>query len=102
MSADPKLVRDFFLSAAELQPEERAAYLDGQCADPDARAAVERLLAAHDEPASALDRPAPGTPTAAFAPIAERVGTRVGPYKLVEQISEGASAWCSSPSNRSH
>jgi serine/threonine protein kinase/tetratricopeptide (TPR) repeat protein len=53
------------------------------------REAVERLLAAHAEPASVLDRPAPGVPTASHTPIAERVGTTIGPYKLMEQIGEG-------------
>ena len=32
---------------------------------------------------------APGVPTADFAPIAETVGTKIGPYKLMEQIGEG-------------
>jgi serine/threonine protein kinase/tetratricopeptide (TPR) repeat protein len=89
MSADPKLVRDLFLAAAELPAAERADYLSSHCADPDVRAAVERLQAAHDQPASVLDRPAPGTPTGPYAPIAERVGTLIGPYKLMEQIGEG-------------
>jgi serine/threonine protein kinase len=89
MSADPSLVRELFLAAAELPAAERAAYLDAHCADSDVRAAVERLLAAHDAPASALDRPAPGVPTEKYAPVAERVGTMIGPYKLMEQIGEG-------------
>ena len=89
MSADPKLVRDLFLAAAEVSGAHRPAYLSDHCTDPDVRAAVERLLAAHDEPASVLDRPAPAGPTAAYAPIVERVGTMIGPYKLMEQIGEG-------------
>jgi serine/threonine protein kinase/tetratricopeptide (TPR) repeat protein len=89
MSADPKLVRDLFLSAAELPASERTAFLGSHCADPDIHAAVERLLAAHDEPASVLDRPAPGMPTADYAPITEKPGTLIGPYKLMEQIGEG-------------
>jgi hypothetical protein len=65
MSADPKLVRDLFLAAVELPAVERAAYLaanDG--GDADVRAAVERLLAAHEQPASVPARPAPGIPPA--------------------------------------
>jgi serine/threonine protein kinase/tetratricopeptide (TPR) repeat protein len=90
MPADPKLVRELFLAAAELPATDRAAYLtahDG--GDAELRAAVERLLAAHEQPASVLARSAPGMPTDDYAPIAERVGTRIGPYKLMEQIGEG-------------
>jgi serine/threonine protein kinase/tetratricopeptide (TPR) repeat protein len=89
MATDPKLVRDMFHAAVELPAAERTAYLSNKCDDPDVRAAVERLLAAHDEPASLLNRPAPGIPTGVYAPIAERVGTMIGPYKLMEQVGEG-------------
>jgi WD40 repeat protein/serine/threonine protein kinase len=90
MPADPKRVRDLFLAAAELPAGDRAAYLSANVGDDDElQAAVERLLAAHEQPASLLDRPAPGVPTAEFKPINERPGTMVGPYKLMEQIGEG-------------
>src|SRR5438309_551401 len=57
MPADPKLVRDLFLAAVELPAAERAAYLTAHCGgDAELRAAVERLLAAHDQPAGVLDR----------------------------------------------
>jgi serine/threonine protein kinase/tetratricopeptide (TPR) repeat protein len=90
MPADPKRVRDLFLAAAELPAADRAAYLSANDGgDAELRAAVERLLAAHEQPAPVLLRPAPGVPTADYAPIAETVGTRIGPYKLMEQIGEG-------------
>src|SRR5262245_40902280 len=90
MPAEPKLARDLFLAAVELPAEERAAYLSANAGgDAEVRAAVERLLAAHEQPASVLVRPAPGIPTADFAPIAERVGTMIGPYRLMETIGEG-------------
>src|SRR5262245_34204610 len=90
MPADPKLVRDLFLAAAELPAAARGTYLTEHCGDDaELRAAVERLLAAHERPASVLNRPAPGLPTADYAPLAERPGTMVGPYKLMEQIGEG-------------
>jgi serine/threonine protein kinase/tetratricopeptide (TPR) repeat protein len=90
MPADPKRVRDVFLAAAELPAGDRAAYLSANAGDDaELRVAVERLLAAHEQPAPVLLRPAPGVPTADFAPIAERVGTKIGPYKLMEQIGEG-------------
>jgi serine/threonine protein kinase len=90
MPADPKLVRDLFLAAVELPAAERASFFAASVGeDAELRAAVERLLAAHEHPASVLARPAPGIPTADHAPIAERVGTMIGPYKLMEQIGEG-------------
>jgi serine/threonine protein kinase/tetratricopeptide (TPR) repeat protein len=90
MPADPKRVRDLFLAAAELPDGERAAYLSANVGgDTELLAAVERLLAAHEQPAPVLLRPAPGVPTADFAPIVETVGTKIGPYKLMEQIGEG-------------
>lgn len=52
MPTDPKLVRDQFFAAAELPISERAAYLAAHCGDDsELRAAVERLLAAHEQPA---------------------------------------------------
>ncbi len=52
MPINPNLVRDHFLAAAELPAAERAAYLTTHCGgDAELRAAVERLLAAHDQPA---------------------------------------------------
>jgi serine/threonine protein kinase len=89
MSADAKRVRDLFLAAVELPTADRAAFLDREAGHPDLRAAVERLLAAHDQPASVLDGPAPSIPTSDYAPLPEDVGTTIGPYKLREQIGEG-------------
>ncbi len=66
--------------------QERADYLDEACGtDVDLRRQVERHLAAGltKEPNPAL----PGTVDE--VPIAERPGTLVGPYKLMEQIGEG-------------
>ncbi len=81
MPADARRVRDLFLAATELPVAERAAYLTAHCGDDaELQAAVERLLAAHEQPASVLVRPAPGIPTAAdYAPITEKPGTKVGP-----------------------
>jgi serine/threonine protein kinase/WD40 repeat protein len=83
--------RSVFLAALEIgDPVERAAYLDRACAaDPDLRRGVEELLAAHGRSGSFLARPALGEPTAAEEPIAERPGSVIGPYKLMEQIGEG-------------
>ena len=87
MPTNPKLVRDHFLAAAELPAAERAAYLTAHCGgDAELLAAVVRLLAAHDQPASVLNRPFMGCrqPTAAYVP-SERPGTVIaGRYKLLE------------------
>jgi tetratricopeptide (TPR) repeat protein len=73
-------------------PEERAAFLDRACAgDAERRARLEALLRAYEEAGNFLegDRP-PGAPGATVdAPISERPGTVIGPYKLLEQIGEG-------------
>jgi len=57
MPIDPKLVRDRFLEAAERPAAERAATLKASCGDDDElRSEVERLLAAHDQPAAIFDQ----------------------------------------------
>jgi serine/threonine protein kinase len=87
---------DVFLRAAEVDsPAERRLFLDQECGDDAAlRAQVESLLAASAKVGSFLNRPAVQAPpgrqgTVAYEPIAERPGTVVGPYKLMEQIGEG-------------
>ncbi len=71
-------------------PDDRNAYLDQACADvPDLREKVVALLRAYDEAGSSLDPPLPAfTPTSGYAPV-EGPGTRIGPYKLLQQIGEG-------------
>ena len=70
---------------------EREAYLDDACAGkPELRSEVDALLKAHEKAGSFLDGPAyDGNRTTDAEPIAERPGTFVGPYKLLEQIGEG-------------
>jgi eukaryotic-like serine/threonine-protein kinase len=92
MSVDPKRVQAVFLAAVE--QADRAAILDRECGgDAELRRRVEALLNANDEPASYLDRPAvelaKPTGTVDYALIAEKAGSRVGQYKLMEQIGEG-------------
>ncbi len=60
MPIDPKLVRDRFLEAVELPAAERAAALASSCGDDaELRAEVERLLAAHEQPAAVFDQLVP-------------------------------------------
>ncbi len=56
MPAEPNRARDIFLSALDLSPEQRPAYLAEACGgDADLRAEVERLLAANADPDSILE-----------------------------------------------
>src|SRR5262249_7230643 len=70
--------------------EERAAYLQEACAgDAKLRRRVEVLLRAHAEPDDILDPPEAAVATVDEAPLAERTGTRIGPYRLLQQLGEG-------------
>jgi serine/threonine protein kinase/tetratricopeptide (TPR) repeat protein len=109
MSVDPKRLKELFLGAAAITDRaQREAWLATQCGpEPDLLAKVQALLKARDNPESLLDLLAPPAAMpheeaaqepcpspAALAgtvdePMAERVGTRVGPYKLLQQIGEG-------------
>ncbi len=92
-------VQEIFGEAVKIESQTgRKQYLDGVCAgDPQFRARVEELLAAHGEAGSFLESPAGQlpedlSPTATFStpkPIAEAPGTIVGRYKLLQQIGEG-------------
>src|SRR5262245_62632537 len=91
MPADPNLIREHFLAVVALDATEREQYLTAQCPDPTVRPAIERLLAAHDQPASVLNRSAQVTAehTKTFG-TTEEPGTIIGGrYKLLEAIGEG-------------
>ena len=108
-----------FAAALEVTPAERGALLDRQCPDAGLRLRVERLLRLMEGAGQFLERPAaaaepvadalaataavttdegaarPGGPTTDAStgtgnrPLTEGPGTRVGPYKLLQQIGEG-------------
>src|SRR5262245_9997964 len=99
MTAPSRSLKELFLAALEVAPEVRAAWLERECAaDAGLREHLRLMLAAHDAPQSLLDRPA-GYPAASLPgegvgptvdqPMAERPGTRTGPYTLLQQIGEG-------------
>src|SRR5215470_8185417 len=71
--------------------QERAAYLDEVCGDDtDLRANIESLLSAYED-GQFLESPAAAlAETADLSPQTEGPGTVIGPYKLLEQIGEGA------------
>src|SRR5437868_1166929 len=83
---------ELFLQALELgSPGERQEYLDGACAgDAALRAEVEALLEAGARAGSFLESPARDQVATVDEPAsAERPGTVIGSYKLLEQIGEG-------------
>ena len=91
MTVPSKPLKELFLSALEVAPNDRADWLDRECAgDEGLREQLNLMLAAHDAPHSLLDQPAMVEPGATFdQPITEKPGTQIGPYKLREQIGEG-------------
>jgi serine/threonine protein kinase/WD40 repeat protein len=99
MKPNAQRVRDVFVAAVDLPPDQWQAFLKQTCAgDEDLRRQVSRLLEAHQQPGSFLDQPvahvqATGVldPTGNGAATAaqERPGTRIGPYELLERIGEG-------------
>ncbi|MGE3819276.1 MAG: protein kinase [Isosphaeraceae bacterium] len=93
---------DLFLRALEVKaPDQRRELLDRECADDAAlRAEVECLLDADAQASGFLDRPADGLgvarglgdlPDQEIVPprSVERVGSAIGPYRLLRQIGEG-------------
>jgi serine/threonine protein kinase/tetratricopeptide (TPR) repeat protein len=102
MDKQPVGVKPVFDRALEIAAgAERAAFLDQACAgEPDLRQKVEALLDAYAAAGSFLERPALGLGgTGSQGPRAsapedpaagsERRGSRIGPYRLLEQIGEG-------------
>jgi serine/threonine protein kinase/WD40 repeat protein len=104
MTWNPR-ANELFLQAVELSsPGERQKYLDEACAgDAALHAEVEGLLEAGARAGSFLASPAAGLPspleaqgqgvraaaTVVAPAFAERPGTVIGPYKLLQQIGEG-------------
>jgi WD40 repeat protein/serine/threonine protein kinase len=85
-------VETIFLAALDrATPQERQAYVDGACnSDPQVRDRVMELLRAHEASHGPLDRlPSEVLPLTADLPHAERPGTQIGPYKLLQVIGEG-------------
>jgi serine/threonine protein kinase len=92
---EPKSIDRIFWDAAQLaSPGERTAYLERVCAgDAELRRRVEQLLQARSKAEGFLESPV--LVATADEAAAERPGTVIGPYKLIEPIGEGGmgSVW---------
>ncbi len=91
---DPELA--IFSEARRLPVDQRAAYLDQACAgDAVLRQRVEDLLQAGEKAGAFLENPAAAGPPGPGGTIrvtvfpAEKLGDRVGRYKILQQIGEG-------------
>jgi serine/threonine protein kinase len=83
---------DIFMAALDIESADgRLAFLNEACGnDGSLRSRVEALLASHSNAGTFLNEPAFEAPTLTVCkPAAERAGTVIGPYKLLEQIGEG-------------
>jgi WD40 repeat protein/serine/threonine protein kinase/tetratricopeptide (TPR) repeat protein len=104
MPIDLSRVKAIFLAAAEkTNSSEQEAFLHDACgADEELRRQVEALLRQHEQASDFLESPPPGlgqtadsdecdAAVAGSQPTAptEEVGTRIGPYKLLQNLGEG-------------
>jgi serine/threonine protein kinase/WD40 repeat protein len=110
MAADSRRVKELFVALLDLpDAQARQAFLERECgADADLRERLEALLRAHENPASALERPLatvepPADPpaekpppdpglgeTSAYHGPSEEVGSIIaGKYKLIEALGQG-------------
>jgi eukaryotic-like serine/threonine-protein kinase len=89
MASQRELVKELFGAALDLNPEERAAFLDREChGNLDLRREVEALLEADLDAGSFLNHPIVQLPTADFSQTSV-FETTIGPYRLLELIGEG-------------
>ena len=79
-----------FTAAIEREPAERSAFLDGVCGtNKELRERVEKLIGLQANAENFLEQPAAGASPTLDQPLLERLGTQIGPYKLLQQIGEG-------------
>src|SRR5437764_15171472 len=89
-NANPK-VATILAEAVDIAGDaERRAFVDKACAgDAALREQVGRLIANHFRAGVFLERPLAVLATADPPAESSRIGTRIGPYKLMEQLGEG-------------
>src|SRR5262249_45700455 len=77
----------FHQALARRDPEERAAYLQQACGgDEVLRASIEELLRADVGATGFMEGRPPKVAATVDAPIGERPGAAIGPYKLLQEI----------------
>ena len=82
--------QSIFTAALEKAPAERRVFLDDACVDsPELRQRVERLIASHEAAIGFMDQPAGLLVETVDESLLVNPGTRIGPYKLLQQIGEG-------------
>jgi eukaryotic-like serine/threonine-protein kinase len=83
--------RDLFLAVLDIpDPADRAVYLDRACAgDSGLRNRAAELLRAHEQSGAFMSHPAGAGTITGPVLAAELVGSRVGPFKLLQVIGEG-------------
>ena len=97
----------FGAALALTDPEQRARYMDEACrGKPELRQRVEALLRAYEQAGAFLEEPGGAVRNAecgvrsgelqdlvgtirVSAPLTEKPGDKIGPYKLLQQIGEG-------------
>jgi tetratricopeptide (TPR) repeat protein len=91
MSDRSEQAKSIFLEAMEKQgPDQWPAFLGQACGgDTALRAEVEKLLRARSELGSFHEAPRLAPTLTVDQPLAEIPGTRIGPYKLLQEIGEG-------------
>ena len=92
MVTDQNKAKSIFLQAVEIaSASERQAYLQAECKEDEVlQREIEALLRHHECIGEFLESGGHGLPvTMAAPPVTEGPGTRIGPYKLHEQIGEG-------------
>jgi serine/threonine protein kinase len=89
MASQRELVNELFGAALDLDPEERAAFLESECkGDFDLKREVEALLDANADAGSFLQHPILEPPTANSSE-SDQCEIVIGPYRLLELIGEG-------------
>jgi len=87
---DPELVAELFATALDLEPADRAAFLDGACAEePALRRELDSLLEAHAHAPSFLASEPAAALLAAATLGSTQPGARVGPYRLLGELGRG-------------
>ena len=103
MTSDPqndaehwRQLEELFHVALEQPPEERQAFLDQTCDDPELRHEILELIAAEGQADECLSGTVDDALDEAFAPEADDLDgatpRRIGPYRLLERLGEGGLA----------